>query len=176
VARFVPEKDHASLVRAFSRVLEAVPEAFLLVVGEGPLMDATARLCREHGISDHVKLAGPRRDVPRLLRLFDVFALSSITEGTSISLLEAMAAEVPVVATSVGGNPGLVAHGVTGLLCPAGDPDALAARIVEVLGNPALGRALAAAARAKVLAQHSLERTAAAYASLYDGLLAGKGR
>jgi glycosyltransferase involved in cell wall biosynthesis len=176
VARFVPEKDHASLVRAFERVLVAVPRAYLLLVGDGPLMDAAARLCHERGIDERVKLVGLRSDVTKLLKLFDVFVLSSITEGTSISLLEAMSAEVPVVATAVGGNPELVTHGVTGLLCPARDPDQLAARIVEALSDPVRAQALAANAKARVLARHSFERTAAVYMDLYEELLARKGR
>ena len=171
VARFVPEKDQATLVRAFARVLAAVPEAFLLLVGDGPLMDGAARLSQELGIAGRVRLAGRRRDVPQLLKLLDVFALSSITEGTSISVLEAMAAEVPLVATAVGGNPALVTHGVTGLLCPSRDPEMLAARIVELLRDPAGSRALASAAKAKVVVAHGLEATAAAYSNLYEELL-----
>ena len=176
VARFVPEKDHTTLVRAFARVVEAEPWAFLLLVGDGPLMDAAGQLSRECGIESRVRLAGRRRDVPQLLKLLDVFALSSITEGTCIALLEAMAAGVPVVATAVGGNPELVRHGATGLLCPARDPEALAARIVEALRDPAGGRARAAAGKAKVVATYGLERTAAAYTSLYEELLARRGR
>ena len=122
-----------------------------------------------------MKLVGRRQDVPQILKLLEVFALSSITEGTSISLLEAMSAEVPVVGTSVDGNPELFEHGVTGLLCPPRDPGALAARIVDVLGDHSLARACAMAAKAKVVAGYGLERTAAAYMGLYEDLLARKG-
>jgi glycosyltransferase involved in cell wall biosynthesis len=174
VARFVAEKDHATLVHAFSRVAVAVPTAHLIAVGDGPLLDPVAQLCHELGVASRVKLVGRRPDVPTLLKSFDVFALSSITEGTSISALEAMSAGVPIVATAVGGNPELVTHGVTGLLCPPRDPARLAARVVEVMRDPALGRALAAAAREKVIASYSLERTAAAYAALYEDLLTRK--
>jgi sugar transferase (PEP-CTERM/EpsH1 system associated) len=176
VARFVPEKDQATLVRALARVLAAMPQAFLLLVGDGPLMDAAARLAQDLGVADRVRLAGRRRDIPPILKLLDVFALSSITEGTSISLLEAMAAGVPVVATAVGGNPALVTHGVTGLLCPSRDPEALAARILEVLRDPARSGALAAAGKARVADAFSVERAAAAYAGLYEDLLVRKGR
>jgi glycosyltransferase involved in cell wall biosynthesis len=171
VARCVLEKDHATLVRAFARVLPSVPDAFLLLVGDGPLLEATGALCRGLGLAERVKLAGRRADVPRVLRALDVFALSSITEGTSISLLEAMSAEVPVVATAVGGNPELVEDGVTGLLCPPSDPDALAARIGEVLRSPAPARHRARAAKAKVIRLYSLDRVIAEYMQLYDDLL-----
>ncbi len=176
VARFVPEKDQATLLRAFARVAEASPRAFLLLVGDGPLMEAAQRLSQELRIAGRVRFAGRRQDVPEILGALDAFALSSVTEGTSISLLEAMAAGVPVVATAVGGNPALIADGVTGLLCPSRDPEGLAGRIVEVLRDPSRARAMAAAARAKVRAAYSLERTAAAYADLYQELLDRKGR
>lgn len=176
VARLVPEKDHANLVNAFATVLATIPRAYLLLVGEGPLMDATARICADRGVADRVKFAGSRRDVPQLLKLFDVFVLSSATEGMSISLLEAMSAGLPVVATIVGGNPEIVEHGVTGLLCPAHDSEALAARIVDVLCNRELGRSLAVAARERVLTSYSMQRTAIAYMSLYEELLARKSR
>ncbi len=174
VARFVPEKDHGNLLRAFGRLLALVPEAFLLLVGDGPLMAPAEKLSRDLGIAERVKFAGLRHDVPQILKILDVFALSSITEGTSISVLEAMSAEVPVVATAVGGNTELVTDGVTGLLCPARDPDQLAARIAELLRDPSRGRALATAAKASVIARYSFERTAAAYMDLYDELLVRK--
>jgi glycosyltransferase involved in cell wall biosynthesis len=119
-----------------------------------------------------VKFVGQRNDVPRLLRLLDVFASSSITEGTPISLLEAMASGVPVVATAVGGNRDLVSHRRTGLLCPPRDVEALAAQIVELLRGPQCGRTLAAAAKQQVVAAYSLETTNSSYTRLYEELLA----
>jgi sugar transferase (PEP-CTERM/EpsH1 system associated) len=173
VARFVPEKDHGTLLRAFARVVPEIPRAHLLLAGDGPLLEPARRLSRELGIERRVRFAGRRADVPRLLQLLDAFVLSSITEGIPISLLEAMAAEVPVVATAVGGNPEVVSDGATGLLCPPRDPAALAGRVVDLLRDGARARRLAAAAKADVVASYSLERTAATYEALYAALLSG---
>jgi glycosyltransferase involved in cell wall biosynthesis len=171
VARFVPEKDHETLLRAFARVLAEDRRAFLLLAGDGPLLEPATRLACELGIERRVRFAGRRGDVPRLLQLLDVFVLSSITEGTPISLLEAMAGEVPAVATAVGGNPEVVRDGTTGLLCPPRDPAAIAARILDLLRDEGRARRIAAAAKASVVARYSLDRTAATYESLYDALL-----
>lgn len=122
VGRLDAIKDHPTLFAAHARVLAAIPNARLIVVGDGP---ERGRL--EASAPEGVLFLGDRGDVPELLRAFDLFVLPSANEGISNTVLEAMASGVPVVASRVGGNPELVEDGVTGALFPAGDPDALAA-------------------------------------------------
>jgi glycosyltransferase involved in cell wall biosynthesis len=167
VARLTPEKDHATLLEAFSRVLTGRPPAKLIVVGDGELMgrlrEHTARL----GLESSVLFLGNRTDVPELLHVLDVFALSSKEEGLGITLLEAMASGVPIVATSVGGIPEIVEHGVTGVLVPPGDEAVLADAIEWVLSHPETIEPMVAAARRRVEEKYSLERMISEYEALY---------
>lgn len=110
---------------------------------------------------------GVRRDVPRLLGAADVFALSSLSEGVSIAILEAMAAGLPVVATRVGGNPEIVLDGQTGLLVEPGRPDLLAAALEQLLKDPRRAAVLGAAGRRRAEEKFSLRAMVGAYAEMY---------
>jgi glycosyltransferase involved in cell wall biosynthesis len=123
------------------------------------------------GIADRVKLLGERDDIPLLLQALDVFALTSVAEGISNTILEAMASGLPVVATRVGGNPELVEHGVTGQMISAGDVPALTEALRSYLSDAELRRTHGANARARAEQHFSLERMAAQYADLYLGLV-----
>jgi len=125
VGNMTAQKDHATLLTAFRTFAAAHHEARLVIIGSGPLEDATQRLADELGIADSVCFLGKRDDVPALIPAFDVFTLSSQYEGLPIALLEAMASEVAPVATAVGGIPEVIVDGVSGLLVPAGEPRAL---------------------------------------------------
>lgn len=142
VAMLRPEKDHRTLLRAMRMVLDEIPDAHLVIVGDGPLRaeleDLTARL----GIADNVHFAGTRSDVGEVLPALDVFVLSSTTECFPIAVLEAMACGVPVVGTAVGGLPEMVDDGITGLVVPPGSPRAMADALVKILRDPdEMGRA-----------------------------------
>jgi len=166
-------KDHATLLRAFTEVLRSEPRARLLLIGQGGANDPRAGLDREAeslGIGAAVRFAGVRTDIPRLLRTCDVYVNSSRYEGMSNTILEAMAAGRPVVATAVGGNPDLVGDGVTGYLVPPGDPDAMARRVLELLRVAELRRRMGAAGRARMEAVHSMPGMVRAYAALYAEL------
>src|SRR6185295_9241732 len=116
-------KDHPTLLRAFALAHREDPMARLLLIGQGSAADPRAgldRMAEELGVGDAVRFAGVRHDIPRLLRICDVYVNSSRFEGMSNTILEAMAAGRPVVATAVGGNPELVEDGVTGFLVPPG--------------------------------------------------------
>ncbi len=170
VARLSPEKDHATLLEAFARLRARRASAHLTLVGDGPLRGALERDAARLGIAGAVTFAGMRSDVPALLPAFDVFALASRTEGISLTLLEAAAAGVPLVATRVGGNAEVLGGGEAGLLVPAGAPDALAAALEAVAARPdraELGRR----GRARVVARFGADRMARAYGELYDELL-----
>jgi len=145
VARLDPIKDHKTLFLAFAKVRERFPDAALLCVGEGAEEKNLKRLA-----TPGIHLLGERRDVPRILRGLDLFVLSSRNEGIPYTILEAMAAGLPMVATRVGGNPELVEEGVTGRLVPAGDPTALADALAAYLASPETRAAHGAAARERV--------------------------
>ena len=175
VGRLVPVKNHRVLLEAIPSVLAAVPKVRLLVVGDGPLRQDLEALAEDLKISDRVLFLGHRSDVPELLCIMDVVALSSLHEGNSIALLEAMEAGRPVVATAVGGNPELVVDGVTGLLVPPGEPEPLARAIVELLKDGPRRRAMGIAGRARVEKHFSIDAMVRSYESLYESLLRRKG-
>jgi glycosyltransferase involved in cell wall biosynthesis len=150
VARLRPEKDHATMLRAFALVRRARPGARLLVVGDGTCGDDLRRLADDVGIADAVVFAGLRDDVGDLIAAADVCALSSRDECAPQALLEAMALAVPVVATRVGGVPGIVEDSRTGVLVPPADPEALSGALIELLDDPVRRSELAECGRRAV--------------------------
>jgi L-malate glycosyltransferase len=170
VARFHPVKDHATLLRAFAAAAVSRPDVDLLLAGDGPLRADLERLAAELGIADRARFLGVRSDVPELLEACDLFALTSVSEAASLTLLEAMASGLAVVVTDVGGNPEIVRDGVEGLLVPRGDAAATATALGQLLDDPARAAALGAAGRARVEGRYHLHRTIAAYFDLYRRL------
>jgi sugar transferase (PEP-CTERM/EpsH1 system associated) len=177
VGRMEPVKDPLNLVKAFATLMAREPSnrqrLRLVLVGDGPLRPAVEAAIVEAGLESQVWLAGARHDVPTFLQHFAVFALPSLNEGISNTVLEAMACGVPVVATDVGGNREIIEVGVTGDVCPAGDPQALASALERVVADDALRHAYARAARQRVERQFSLGAMLNNYRALYDELLAG---
>lgn len=169
VGRLNPVKDQAGLLRAFAQVLPDIPRAALVLAGDGALRTGLEALAGQLGIAPRVRFLGDRGDVNRLLAGFEAFVLSSRSEGYSMALLEACAAALPIVATDVGGNREIVAHGRNGLLVPADDPAALAAALRMLLGDPATAQAMGEAGRAWALREATLEAMAQRYERLYDG-------
>lgn len=158
VAALTSHKDHATLVEAMAALRGHVPEARLVIAGEGELRaDLEARV-KARGLADRVVFAGFRSDLDRLLPAFSVFCLSSRLEGLGTSLLDAMALGLPVVATAAGGIPEAVEDGVSGRLVPPGDPVALAGALAEVLGDEAKRRSMGAAGRRRFEARFSANR------------------
>jgi sugar transferase (PEP-CTERM/EpsH1 system associated) len=162
VARFDPIKDHPTLFKAFAKVRERFPRAHLLCVGDGIERPNLERL-----VTPGIRLLGERHDVPRILRGLDLFALVSRNEGIPYTILEAMAAGLPVVASRVGGNPELVEDGVTGSLFPAGDDAALADAIAAYLADPELRAAHGAASRASAVRRFGTGQMVRAYESVW---------
>lgn len=138
VARFDYLKDHSTALRALSRVLAAVPQARLVLVGDGPERERIKSQVRESGLDSQVRLLGTRGDVKRLLPGADLFLLTSTSEGIPLTVIEAMAAGLPVVATDVGGVGEVVMDGATGLLAPAKDDAALATAIGRLVNDSEL--------------------------------------
>ena len=173
VARLDKVKDQAGLLSAFKFLREEAGHANcrLIIAGEGPQRETLERQIVKLGLVQTVRLLGNRDDVAELLAECDVFVLSSIAEGMPVTLMEAMAAGLPVVATNVGGIASVVEDGVTGTLVPAGDPHAMAAALSAYVEHEALRRQHGDAGCARVAAQFSLSAMVAAYVALYDELL-----
>jgi glycosyltransferase involved in cell wall biosynthesis len=169
VGRLSTIKRQDLLLRAFARLYRARSKARLLVIGDGPEAAALHQLSTALGIAGAVYFAGYQQRPEAYLRLMDVFALSSDSEGMPMALLEAWAAGVPVVSTSVGGIPELIEEGCTGLLVAPGDDDALAAALEELLADPVRARVLGEAGRVEVERNFGLDRAAAAYEAAYCG-------
>ncbi|MEO8564528.1 MAG: glycosyltransferase family 4 protein [bacterium] len=150
VTRFYPAKGIEYLIDAFAIVRRAHPRAWLVLVGQGPEEAALRARAEELAIADRVVFAGFQRDAQAYVGGFDVAAVPSLEEGFGLVALEALALGVPVVASRVGGLPDIVVDGVTGLLVQPARPDALADALVRLLGDPALRRAMGAAAKLDV--------------------------
>jgi len=168
VGRLQPVKDHALLLRAFAKVRVQVPEAALVIVGDGPLRAALEAQAEQAGLSDAVRFMGDRHDVPRLLTGMEVFALTSTSEGYSVALLEACASSLPIVATDVGGNREIVRHGVNGRLVPSGDAAAIATALIALLRGGEHAAAMGRAGYAWAQAEASFRTMAERYHGLYD--------
>ena len=147
VARLQPEKGVTSFLRAAARVSREVPEARFAVVGDGPLREDLFGLAETLGVRERVLFLGFRPDAQALISMMDVLAVPSVSEGTPLVVLEAMAAGVPVVASRVGGIPDQIQAGREGILVPPGDPEALGDAILAVLQNPEHARNMGEAGR-----------------------------
>ena len=171
VARFVPQKDHDTLLQSLSLLPGRKFKAAL--VGGGEREAFFRKKVGELGLGDNVIFLGERRDVPQILAASDIFVLSSNWEGLPRSIIEAMMAGLPVVATRVGGVPELVEDGVTGFLVPPKDPDALAEALQRLIADPELRLRMGQAGRKKALKEFTLDRmlreTERAYREVFRG-------
>lgn len=168
--RCVAVKDQHMLLRAFAAARSRGLALHGVIAGDGPLRPELEHLAADLGLADCVRFLGARDDVPDLLAAMDVFALTSRSEGMSNTVLEAMAAGLPVLATRVGGNPELVDEGVTGELVPPQQPDALADALLVLGHDPGRRRRMGAAARARVEQKFSLSGMLRRYERLYDSV------
>jgi glycosyltransferase involved in cell wall biosynthesis len=167
VARLSAVKDPVTLLQATRRVLDREPAFRLDLVGDGPLRSEVERLIETMRLGDAVCVHGSVDDVPAVLSGATFFVLASTSEGVSLTLLEAMAAGVPVVATCVGGNPEVVVHGETGVLVPPGAPEALADAMLWMLHQPRARERMARLARRRVEDRFDVRRTVDAYERMY---------
>ncbi|WP_285401691.1 glycosyltransferase [Luteibacter sp. ME-Dv--P-043b] len=169
VGRLNWTKDQAGLIRAFRIVHHKRPDTALVLIGDGALRDTLRACAFDEGVAGCVHFLGDRDDVRELLQGLDLFALSSVTEGYSMALLEACATGLPIVATNVGGNAEIVRDGSTGCLVPACDPPALAEAMLRLLHESQRAARLGRAARTWVEAHGSLGAMASRYGQLYFG-------
>jgi len=178
VARIQDIKHHCGLVEAFVRLRALMPDQRqrlrLSIVGDGPLLPALKAQVAAAGLDDVVWLPGARSDIAELMHSFSLFALPSLAEGTPVSLLEAMACGLPVVASRVGGIPEVIDDGEHGSLVAPADSAALAAALSRYVASPALASRHGAAARVRIEHHYSMTAMLAAYTGLYDALCAQK--
>jgi len=170
VSNFRPLKRVEAVIDIFNRIRQQVP-AYLLLVGDGPDLASAQRLSRELGVSGLVHAVGAQEEVVPLLSIADVFLLPSAQESFGLAALEAMACEVPVVASRVGGLPEVIEDGVSGFLLPVEANDEMAASAVALLTNPARHREVAQAACRRVREEFCVERVVPMYEACYRKLL-----
>jgi len=168
VARLEPEKGHPTLLEAWPEVLATVPDAHLLVVGEGSRREALEAQAAELGLHDRVVFTGRRDDVPAVTSALDVAVLPSYREAQGLSILEAMALSRPVVASAVGGIPEMIEDGRTGLLVPPRDAPALAAAITRLLTDHPLADTLGRAGHDLAYDQFCVEQMVRSVETIYD--------
>jgi glycosyltransferase involved in cell wall biosynthesis len=172
VARLHPQKGHRYLIEAIPQILRDFPQARFLFVGEGALAEVLVSQVSQTNLDKYIRFLGVRQDIPQLLAISDLFVLPSLWEGLPNSVLEAMAAGVPVIATDVDGTPELIGDGRTGLLVPPADPDALEEAICRLLRDESLRTALAEAARQRVEREFSCDVNLCSFVDLYQSLVA----
>jgi glycosyltransferase involved in cell wall biosynthesis len=167
VAALVPHKGQRHLVEAARLVVQEIPDARFVILGEGELRDQLERQIHEYHLEKHVLLPGFRTDVLGCIKGFDVFAMSSVTEGLGTSLLDAMACARPIVATRAGGIPEIVEDGVNGLLVPPRDHAEMAHVVVRLLKDAALRGRLGEAGFARVRERFTVDRMVAQTSEVY---------
>jgi L-malate glycosyltransferase len=170
VARFHPVKDHVTLLRAWAKVSREHPKAVLLLLGEGPERGNLESLVRENGNESSVRFLGARNDVQDFLHCVDVFALTSLSEASPLTLLEAMACGCSSVVTEVGGNPEHIDHGVEAFMAKRGDVDGIALHLGQLLGDASLRDRMGQAGRRRVESQFSLIDCMEKYGKVYEQL------
>jgi glycosyltransferase involved in cell wall biosynthesis len=173
VMSLIEAKSPLDFVAVAACVLNIRPDVHFLVVGDGPLRGAMHEALAHRGVIDRLHFTGLRTDVPRLLKLMDVFLLTSRWEGMPRVILEAMAAGIPVVSTSVGGVPEVIEHGQSGLLAPPGDHESLAHNVLALINEPERARRIAEKAERRLTDEFDLESVVTRHVKIYEELLRG---
>ena len=172
VGRMTAVKRTDDVLRAFRNLLDGGVDAFLVLVGDGPDREHLERYAHELGVVRRCLFVGYQNDVARFYEAIDVLLLPSVNEGTPVSVIEALAAGRPVVATRVGGVPDVIRDDIDGFLVDVGDTEALAARLGELARDPERRRQMGSAGQARVLERYAVDRLIDDVDSLYRQLLA----
>jgi glycosyltransferase involved in cell wall biosynthesis len=173
VARLVPVKDHANLIRAFAQLLSSQSNLRLALIGDGESRGELHALATELGVAESTIFVGELRGGGNHHRMFDISVLCSLSEGFPNSLVEAMAAGVPIVATSVGGNIDAVVEGENGLLVPPQRPDALAGALRTLIADPSRRATMGAAGRERAKDRYGAREAVKSLETMYERLLEG---
>jgi glycosyltransferase involved in cell wall biosynthesis len=170
VANMRPQKAYRVLIDSLNLLIQRKSPFSALFVGDGILKDELMKLTEDLGLSERINFLGDRRDVPALLSISDIFVLPSYWEGLPVSIMEAMCAKLPVVATDVGGVSELVEDGVTGFLVPPKNPEALAEKIERLLADKDLRKEMGMAGYERIKKGFSLEKTVKEMERIYTEL------
>ncbi len=175
VARLSWKKGYRYFVEAAAQVHETCPDVYFVAMGDGPLMEEMRTLARDCGVVSNIVFAGWQSDPRSKLPVLDIYLCSSVIEGMSNALLDAMMQRLPVIATAVGGNLENVVDGETGYLVPPADPAAIADKILALVDDPELARRMGAAGERRVRQEYTIERVVAQMEALYEASVAEKG-
>ncbi len=170
VGRLTEEKGHNYLISAFANMISELPDAKLLIVGDGPLRNSMESQVKNLGLQNKVILMGTRRDIPEILNIIDIFVLPSLTEGVPMALLEAMAAKKPIIATRVGAISNIIKNGYSGLLVEPKDSNALYCSMNCLINDKAKAFSMANEAFECVKSKFSSLRMAQEYINVYESL------
>jgi sugar transferase (PEP-CTERM/EpsH1 system associated) len=169
VARLQGIKNHKCLIRAMQKVSKRFPDAILLIIGDGSLRGELMELVSSEDLQDNIHFLGTRNDIPRLLSMLDIFVLCSLSEGLPLTILEAMAAGKPIVATGVGGIPEVIQDGADGIIIPSDDSDSLAEAIEELLSDDGKRPDMGLKARKKFEERFTVQAMVEEYEKIYEG-------
>lgn len=168
VARLDPIKNQPMMLKALKEVLKTQPKTFLLIVGDGPERNTLTELAKALDVTEYVRFTGYQVEVQRYYPLMDIFLLTSFSEGTAMTLLEAMASSLPCIVTNVGGNPEIVLDDVSGFVIASDDAVALAEKITQCQGNEELLNRLGRAGRQRFLENFTSEKMVQSFETLYS--------
>lgn len=171
IASLTPEKGHIYLLEAAQQVIDRYPECCFLIVGDGGQRQFLEEKTSHLGLNEKVIFAGSRKDVPEILPMLDAFVLPSLKEGLPMALLEAMAAKIPVIASKVGAIPNIIEDGISGLLIPPENPDAVAEAINTILSDENSAKEMTRRGFQKVRDHFSSKKMAEKYLTVYRELL-----
>jgi len=175
VGNLRPVKNHALLLRVSQQVCRRYQNVRFVLIGHGPLREQLAAYAQELGIQHQVQFLGTRADIPELLNALDIFVLPSLSEGLPMSVLEAMACGLPVVATQVGGLPEVIEDGKTGLLVPSQDEQQLTLALEVLIQHEKQRKVLGEQGRKRVVEHFSVQKMTNEYQELYESLVSGSG-
>lgn len=171
VARLDPIKNHAMMLRALKRICQALPDTYLVIVGDGPERENLQTLAAQLDVSKNIIMTGFRENIEEYYSMMDVFLLTSFSEGTAMTLLEAMAAGLPAIVTDVGGNQEIIQDGDNGLVVASGDDHTLAEKVLSLLQDEEQAQTMGRAARQRYLTHFTVNKMTRSYQQLYDDLL-----
>lgn len=174
VGRLIDAKDYPTLIQAAAILRRDKISFILYIIGDGPLYPQLANMVERYELNEYVKLTGRQSDVASWLQKLDVFVMSSVREGQPLALLEAMAYQLPVVATRVGGIPETITDGVEGLLVPPGCSESMAAALKRMIQSNALRKKMGVKSREKIEKQYSIESNCSKLMDIYQSILASK--
>ena len=158
------------MIRALELLGQFRSEIFLLIIGDGPERENLEEFASELGLASHVIFTGFREDAAMFYKITDIFLLTSFSEGTAMTLLEAMASGLPCIATDVGGNPEIVMNGETGFIIPSRDEKILAEKIRELLGNDLMRKRMGKAGRKRFEENFTAAGMTSSYEAIYEGI------